>query len=337
MAHRQWPAGYTLQELLDGFSEIQEMLKSKEGNTEKAAFPAVFSTEYQKSTVTRCKKILWKTTEATKVKHASTKWADFLKALKLSNDGETRNAALTLELSELPKSILRGDISENVFYELSTRNRNLESNPDETSTSVKSALTKELEHTARESPPRAAGYYGNEGIAIIMLVLMNIYDQASFNPSRFSPLSYDKFIRCLLVPEVTVYLIQEDMDLNQEDAINVLFDSERYGSIMYHEDSTPAFQEAQQWYSNVYAKARNEQKMSTTQDVEDQTIGAKVTVKAENVDIPVPPADPEITGWVKYIDENGGVVYDVSHPKAQLSDAASGAASWHTGTQGVAS
>ncbi|GJE86645.1 hypothetical protein PsYK624_027260 [Phanerochaete sordida] len=101
-AKRQWPADYTLQELLDGFSKMQEMLKIGEVTTEKAAFPTVFSSEYRKSTVTRSKKILREASNTMKTKHALTKWSDFLKALKPGGNSDAEDDALVIVPSESP-------------------------------------------------------------------------------------------------------------------------------------------------------------------------------------------------------------------------------------------
>jgi hypothetical protein len=50
------------------------------------------------------------------------------------------------------------------------------------------------------------------------------------------PLSYDTFIREVLIPEAALHLIQGDLVTDRQSAIDVLHDSQSFGNMMHPSD-----------------------------------------------------------------------------------------------------
>ena len=70
---------------------------------------------------------------------------------------------------------------------------------------------------------------------IITQALSNLFPLDSIDPSRVAPLTPMEFIRCILVPECAVALIQEDLGsgTSKEYAIRTLRKSSKYGTAMF--------------------------------------------------------------------------------------------------------
>lgn len=58
-----------------------------------------------------------------------------------------------------------------------------------------------------------------------------------FDPEIIKPLKHDTFLREVLVPEVTVQLIQDDLCLSREEAMHVLQESHHFGNILHPTDN----------------------------------------------------------------------------------------------------
>ncbi|KAL5513270.1 hypothetical protein ACEPAH_3668 [Sanghuangporus vaninii] len=79
------------------------------------------------------------------------------------------------------------------------------------------------------------GYYGEQGAVIITQTLSHLFPPDSIDPDRVAPLTPTEFIRCVLVPECAVALIQEDLGSGSsiEYAIRILRKSSKYGTAMF--------------------------------------------------------------------------------------------------------
>ncbi|KAL5536818.1 hypothetical protein ACEPAF_641 [Sanghuangporus sanghuang] len=79
------------------------------------------------------------------------------------------------------------------------------------------------------------GYYGEQGAVIITQTLSHLFPPDSIDPDRVAPLTPTEFIRCVLVPECAVALIQEDLGSGTsiEYAIRILRKSSKYGTAMF--------------------------------------------------------------------------------------------------------
>ncbi|EPQ54161.1 hypothetical protein GLOTRDRAFT_130548 [Gloeophyllum trabeum ATCC 11539] len=79
----------------------------------------------------------------------------------------------------------------------------------------------------------SAGYYGGTGRIIIQMTLEQMIPDGPTDLSHVRPLSYNALITDVLIPEVTVRLIQEDLSVDWETAIVVLQESMRFGSFAH--------------------------------------------------------------------------------------------------------
>lgn len=88
---------------------------------------------------------------------------------------------------------------------------------------------------------------------------MQMYDQTHpllVDSTRFKPLSYDTLIREVLAAEAVTRLIQQDLHINRGAAVQVLFNSQEYGAIMFPGDERPdEFAEVQERHAEIYRKA----------------------------------------------------------------------------------
>ncbi|KAF7969422.1 hypothetical protein HWV62_27365 [Athelia sp. TMB] len=84
-----------------------------------------------------------------------------------------------------------------------------------------------------------AGYYGNEGAAILAVTLQFLFPEERLPANQ--PLPYAIFLREVLGREAARQLIQQDLGLSPEKAARTLQSSERYGTMLHPGDGdTPA-------------------------------------------------------------------------------------------------
>ncbi|KAI0052240.1 hypothetical protein FA95DRAFT_1375840 [Auriscalpium vulgare] len=80
-----------------------------------------------------------------------------------------------------------------------------------------------------------AGYYGKRGHQIIEATLRSMFPFAECMEGKCVPLGWRKVIECVLVREVTIRLIQVDLDVDRAVAKVVLVDSSAFGASQHPE------------------------------------------------------------------------------------------------------
>ncbi|KDR68400.1 hypothetical protein GALMADRAFT_231366 [Galerina marginata CBS 339.88] len=83
-----------------------------------------------------------------------------------------------------------------------------------------------------------AGYYGEAGYQIIVTTIQHLFPRSSVNLIDIHPLTYDIFVREVLALEAAARLIQTDLEITRNEAMNVLKKSGPFGKIM-HDSSSP--------------------------------------------------------------------------------------------------
>ncbi|KAG6847694.1 hypothetical protein H0H93_006515, partial [Arthromyces matolae] len=95
---------------------------------------------------------------------------------------------------------------------------------------------------------QSAGYYGAVGYQIIIIVLQSLFPETSFDTRQgLAPLAWKDIIYEFLLPETAVLLIQDDLGLSRDNAIETLHASRSYGNTMFPvEDENPIIDRLQQ-------------------------------------------------------------------------------------------
>jgi hypothetical protein len=78
--------------------------------------------------------------------------------------------------------------------------------------------------------------YGDLGYKIVWNFLRLIFCADSVNISCYAPVPFDALLDEVLLPEVAIRLIQEDLSVSREAAVNVWYESNRMRSVIYHAD-----------------------------------------------------------------------------------------------------
>jgi hypothetical protein len=78
--------------------------------------------------------------------------------------------------------------------------------------------------------------YGDEGYQIMILTLRHMFPEQSFNLEIVAPLPWTTAIQEFLLPEVAVYLIQDDLHVLRPAAIETLHKSRIFGTLMHSMD-----------------------------------------------------------------------------------------------------
>ncbi|KAJ7793550.1 hypothetical protein B0H14DRAFT_2224403, partial [Mycena olivaceomarginata] len=81
----------------------------------------------------------------------------------------------------------------------------------------------------------SSGYYGERGIQMCDATLRFMFPP-TFDITPFHPLTYDIVIREVLVPEASIRLIQEDLNITLDAAIEVLQESHSFGCALHPSD-----------------------------------------------------------------------------------------------------
>ncbi|KAF8054207.1 hypothetical protein FPV67DRAFT_1173441 [Lyophyllum atratum] len=89
-----------------------------------------------------------------------------------------------------------------------------------------------------------AGYYGELGYQLIYITLQNLYPSWTIECTCIAPLTYDTFVREVLVPEVTTRLIQDDLHVSRSEAIKTLHASHAFGFFLHPVDDNCPLTEA---------------------------------------------------------------------------------------------
>lgn len=64
-------------------------------------------------------------------------------------------------------------------------------------------------------------------------MLLHMFPDRSFDMRPIRPLSHQSFLADVLLPEVATALIQQDLDIDRNIAVETLHNSRRYGSMLY--------------------------------------------------------------------------------------------------------
>lgn len=138
-----------------------------------------------------------------------------------------------------------------------------------------------------------------------MITLRHMFPDS---PGRFDfesikPLTHDIFLREVLVPEVTVHLIQEDLSLSREEAMHVLQESHHFGNILHPTDDDSSHVEdaarrAMELSSNENAAHRLWKAAGTSLNleewvVEQEELEEALAVKQEEIDVDL--EEPDFT------------------------------------------
>jgi hypothetical protein len=67
-----------------------------------------------------------------------------------------------------------------------------------------------------------------------------MFPECSLNMAHFKPVAYRALISDVLLPEVTIYLIQEDLSIDRYRAESTLDASKEFGHIYHSSDDNPA-------------------------------------------------------------------------------------------------
>ncbi|KAG8938023.1 hypothetical protein FRC00_001926 [Tulasnella sp. 408] len=81
------------------------------------------------------------------------------------------------------------------------------------------------------------GYYGEKGYLMINRALYSLFPSGSISPDAIFPLPYKDYISYVLAPEAAVLLIQEDLTIDRNQALEVLKASTEYGLHMFSDES----------------------------------------------------------------------------------------------------
>lgn len=75
--------------------------------------------------------------------------------------------------------------------------------------------------------------YGEQGRKLILLVLLKLFPLKDWNSIAILPLTPMQATELILVPETTVSLIAEDIQGTPDEALDVMHESSRYGSLVF--------------------------------------------------------------------------------------------------------
>ncbi|KIM77021.1 hypothetical protein PILCRDRAFT_12382 [Piloderma croceum F 1598] len=85
-----------------------------------------------------------------------------------------------------------------------------------------------------------AGYYGLEGYQIILIALICMFPDNTFDVTPFHPLDFHAFRSKVLLPEAGILLIQQDLPhLSRKDAIKTMENSQLLGAEMHPGENSP--------------------------------------------------------------------------------------------------
>ncbi|KAK7689518.1 hypothetical protein QCA50_007310 [Cerrena zonata] len=118
-----------------------------------------------------------------------------------------------------------------------------------------SAESVQMEYADHEGSATGTGYYGGEGYQIIYYVLITLLDESRYDLSKFYPLSWDALIRKVLLPEVSVRLIQQDLHLIREQALTTFMESNTFGNLMHPGDDPARLHALQAKIANMFGRA----------------------------------------------------------------------------------
>lgn len=92
-----------------------------------------------------------------------------------------------------------------------------------------------------------------------MITLRHMFPDSPdrFDLESIKPLTHEIFLREVLLPEVTIHLIQDDLSLSHEEAMHVLQESHHFGNILHPTDDDS---------SHVEDAARRAMELSRNED-----------------------------------------------------------------------
>ncbi len=121
--------------------------------------------------------------------------------------------------------------------------------------------------------------YGGKGYEIMLFMLLHMFPDLSFDMSPIKPLSYKAFIAEVLLPEVCVRLIQQDLQVNQQAAQDILIQSQRFGNLQYPGGHTDP--DVQYITNKATFLMKRNQDLLTAYEVSDTTMDFSSWVKTQ--------------------------------------------------------
>ncbi|KAJ7917653.1 hypothetical protein B0H13DRAFT_1994483 [Mycena leptocephala] len=88
------------------------------------------------------------------------------------------------------------------------------------------------------------GYYGERGYEILDTTLRFIFPDCQDFVRKFHPLTYNIAIREVLIPEATIHIIQNDLNIELKEAIVVLKESHTFGLVLHPSEDDCEFHRA---------------------------------------------------------------------------------------------
>lgn len=109
------------------------------------------------------------------------------------------------------------------------------------------------------------------------------------------PLTHNIFLREVFLPEVTVRLIQEDLDLSREESIEVLHQSHKFGNLLHPtDDDSPHVEDAARCAMELSARKESVHRLWRSSGttlaleewvVEQRALEEELDVKKEEMDL----------------------------------------------------
>jgi hypothetical protein len=96
------------------------------------------------------------------------------------------------------------------------------------------------------------------GFDILVAVLEFMFPESSLNMAFFKPITYQALICDVLLPEATVYLIQEDLPVSRHKAETTLDASKEFGRVYHSSDDNPALDDFISMMTQVIRKAEEQ-------------------------------------------------------------------------------
>ena len=122
--------------------------------------------------------------------------------------------------------------------------------------------------------------YGELGYLIIHQTIYQLFSPETIDPDSTSPLTPSDFIQRILVPEATVYLIMDDLQLSYSSAAKTLRESVEYGVAMFPD--TGGDSEGMKAVDDVVKEsARARRKQLLDEEMEVQEHGSEMEVELE--------------------------------------------------------
>ncbi|KAJ7080153.1 hypothetical protein B0H15DRAFT_804147 [Mycena belliarum] len=163
------------------------------------------------------------------------------------------------------------------------------------------------QYGSNRSSEHGTGYYGERGYQLLDITLWFMFPP-SIDLAPFHPLTYDIILREVLIPEATLQLIQQDLEVAPDEAIEILKQSHTFGLVQNPaDDNCEYYIAAMRSISMSHRRAewslRTWEASGTDLDFEPWLQGQKeleeaIAIKSEPTDFSVPASDGDTKIYV---------------------------------------